>query len=114
MPWKDEPGFFYTWLALIALLALGAVGIGPIFRNLFYVLTILYVPPAVAAVACLLGILTYSVTPFSWLRCRPPYNLVMLAVSAIWCLCCALLASSRRPWDLRALPAYPILFLTWR
>ncbi len=87
---------------------------------------LLFVPPLVAALASLsrplrgepaaafiLGFLTFSLSPFSWLRARPPYNIVMLAVSSIWGLGCALLAKSRDPGDLWALVGYAILFLTW-
>jgi len=136
--WRDEPGFLYTWLALIALLVLGALGVDPILRDLYYVSIILYVPPVIATLACLsgplrgspvaaflLGFLTYStllrlpplLLSCLFRRCGSlswPYVSLALALGLLWGLGCALLASSRRPWDLKALPAYPILFLTWR
>ena len=63
--------------------------------------------------AFLLGFLTLSVSPFSWVRARPPYDLVMLALSVAWGLACALLAESRELGDSRALSSYAILILTW-
>ncbi len=123
VPWRDEPGFFYTWLALIALLALGVTGVDPILRDLSYVLTILYVPPAVSAVACLtgpirrrpalallLGLLTYLFAPFGVIR----WGLVGLALSLPFALGSALVARSERPWDLSALLGYSLLLLAWR
>ena len=123
VPWRDEPGFLYTWLALVALLALGALGVDPILRDLSYVLTIIYVPPAVAAAACLtgplrgrptpaflLGLLTYLFAPFGVIR----WGLVGLAMSSPFALGAALVARSERPWGLSALLGYSLLLLAWR
>ncbi len=95
--------------------------------RLAYELSIfLFVPPLVAALASLarplrgeplaaflLGFLTYSLSPFSWLRARPPYNLVMLAVSAFWGLGCASLTKAEDPRDPWARVGYLVLFITW-
>ena len=112
----------------------------PFLEAAYYLSIMLYVPPVVATLASLsgplrgepllaftLGVYTYSASlvpgaPLGLLTCLArrcgllswPHVSLAMALPAIWGLGCALLASSRRPWDLKALPAYPILFLTWR
>ncbi len=88
--------------------------------------TLLFVPPIIAALASLsrplrdepaaaflLGFLTFSLSPFSWLRARPPYHIVMLAVSTIWGLGCASLTKAEDPRDPWARVGYLVLFITW-
>lgn len=127
-------------LMILARLALEFRLRDPFLEAAYYLSIILYVPPVVATLASLsgplrgepllaftLGIYTYSASlvpgvPLGLLTCLArrcgslswPHVSLALILPAIWGLGCALLASSRRPWDLKALPAYPVLFLAWR
>ena len=134
MGWRRSPAFLTLWLLILLYLSLLQIlaGAGAAseptlnsLADLVAVLNFLLITPAVAALACLsslsgeplaaflLGFLTYSLSPFSWLRARPPYHIVMLAVSALWGLGCASLTKSKELGDLWALVGYAILFLTW-
>ncbi len=79
--WRDEPGFFYTWLALAALLTAARLALefrlrDPFLEAVYYLSIMLYLPPVFATLASLsgplrgeslaaftLGIYTYSASP---------------------------------------------------
>ncbi len=60
VPWRDEPGSFYTWLALAALLTAARLALefrlrDPFLEAVYYLSIMLYVPLVVATLASLSG-----------------------------------------------------------
>ncbi len=135
MGWGNDSAFFYIWIALLLFMALTRLTIEwnsagrphfIILDMIYELTTLLPLPPIVATVACLsrpirgrpatafiLGFLTVSLLPSSWLSIRWPYAMLGLVPAVLYGLGAAILSTSQNPLDNRALWGYLLLFLMW-
>ncbi len=148
MPWRETTVFFYLWLALLLFLSLRVLAIEsglahyPYLNPLevtYQLTVILFLPPAVAALASLslpvrgeplaaflLGFSTYALSPAPGAPLAPAlclarrctlggwlYAALALALNLLWGLGCALLARSEDPRDVGAAVGFFLLFGGW-
>ncbi len=133
--WGNDPAFFYIWLALLLFMALTRLTVELnsagrphliILDAAYELTTLLPIYPIVATAACLsrpirgrpatafiLGFLTVSLLPSSWLGIRRPYAMLGLVPAVLFGLGAATLSTSQNPLDNRALWGYLLLFLMW-